>query len=73
MSDVVTKETFEEWTHNAVTRKLMKMLHADREVMKEGLVNNAYDDESEVKGRCRAIATMLNLEYEDLFGQGGKE
>ena len=35
--------------------------------MKEGLVNNSFDDEQEVKGRCRAIAIILNLEYEDLF------
>jgi hypothetical protein len=45
----------------------MKMLGTDREAMKEGLVNNAFDDEQEVKGRCRAIAIILNLEYEDLF------
>jgi hypothetical protein len=45
----------------------MKMLLADRETMKEGLINNAFDDELEVKGRCRAIAIILNLEYEDLF------
>jgi hypothetical protein len=35
--------------------------------MKEGLVNNAFEEEAEVKGRCRVIATLLNLEYEDLF------
>lgn len=63
----VTLETFEEWKHHPVTRKLMKMLQADRETMKEGLVNNAFDDEQEVKGRCRAIAIVLTLEYEDLF------
>ena len=63
----VTFETFEEWKHHPVTRKLMKMLQADRETMKEGLVNNAFDDEQEVKGRCRAIAIVLTLEYEDLF------
>jgi hypothetical protein len=35
--------------------------------MKEGLVNNAFEEDMEVKGRCRAIAVILNLEYEDLF------
>ena len=35
--------------------------------MKEGLINNAFEEEAEVKGRCRVIATLLNLEYEDLF------
>lgn len=63
----VNSENFEEWKHHPVTKKLMKMLQDDREVMKEGLINNSYEEEEEVKGRCRAIAIILNLEYEDLF------
>jgi len=63
----VSRENFEEWTFHPVTKRLMKMLQNDRETMKEGLINNAFDDELEVKGRCRAIAIILNLEYEDLF------
>jgi len=43
------------------------MLSNDRESMKEGLVNNSYDEDEEVKGRCRAIAIILNIEYEDLY------
>jgi hypothetical protein len=35
--------------------------------MKEGLISSSYEDESEVKGRCRAIAIILDLEYGDLF------
>ena len=64
---MVTQETFEEWRQHPVTRKLMKLLLADREAMKEGLVNNAFEDEKEVKGRCRALAIILTLEYEDLY------
>ncbi|CAB4132863.1 hypothetical protein UFOVP252_14 [uncultured Caudovirales phage] len=63
----VSQDNFQEWKHHPVTKRLMKMLSTDRETMKEGLVNNAFDDEQEVKGRCRAIAIILNLEYEDLF------
>jgi len=63
----VTTETFEEWKNHPVTRKLMRMLQADREAMKEGLINNAFEDEQEVKGRCRAIAIVMTLQYEDLF------
>jgi hypothetical protein len=65
--ELVTKESFEEWSHHPVTKRIMKQLKEDREMMKEGLINNSFDDESEVKGRCRAIAIILNLEYEDLF------
>lgn len=67
--EVATQESFEEWKHHPVTVKLMKMLLADRESMKEGLINNAFEDESEVKGRCRALAILLTLEYEDLFDE----
>lgn len=65
--EIVTQDSFEDWKHHPVTKRLMKMLTDDREVMKEGLVNNSFDDEQEVKGRCRAIAIILNIEYEDLF------
>jgi len=63
----VTEENFQEWKHHPVTKKLMKMLLVDRESMKEGLINDAFDNEQEVKGRCRAIAVIIGIEYEDLF------
>lgn len=65
--NVVSRDTFDEWKHHPVTKRLMALLDADREAMKEGLVHNAFDDESEVKGRCRAISIITSLEYEDLF------
>ena len=70
---LVSSDIFEEWKHHPVTKRLFKSLSSDREAMKEGLVNNSFDDESEVKGRCRAIAIILNLEYEDLFDIPQKE
>lgn len=63
----VSVESFEEWKYHPVTKRFMKMLQTDRETMKEGLINNAFEEEAEVKGRCRVIATILNLEYDDLF------
>jgi hypothetical protein len=63
----VSAESFEEWKHHPVTNRFMKMLQADREAMKEGLINNAFEEEAEIKGRCRVIAVILNIEYEDLF------
>ena len=65
--EAVTEENFQEWKYHPVTKKLMKMLLADRESMKEGLINNAFEEEAEIKGRCRVIAVILNIEYEDLF------
>jgi hypothetical protein len=34
--------------------------------MKEGLVNDIYEHPEVVKGMCKSIALILNLEYEDL-------
>jgi hypothetical protein len=65
--ELVTEGNFEEWKSHPVTKRLMKMLSDDRETMKEGLVNGSFEQEEEVKGRCRAIAIILNLEYFDLF------
>jgi hypothetical protein len=66
-AELVSSESFEEWKHHPVTKRFMKMLTADRESMKEGLINNAFEEEAEIKGRCRVIAVILNIEYEDLF------
>lgn len=63
----VSPDNFDEWKHHPVTKRLFKMLSDDRETMKEGLINSSFDSEEEVKGRCRAIAIILSLEYEDLF------
>ena len=64
---VITEEAFEEWKSSPVTLKLMKMLKADREEMKEGLVYDTFDNPDEVKGRCRAVAIILDLSYEELM------
>jgi hypothetical protein len=45
----------------------MKALKDDREAMKEGLADGAFEDEVEIKGRCRVIAVILDTQYEDLF------
>jgi hypothetical protein len=65
--EIVSQDSFEEWKHHPVTKRFMKMLEVDRESMKEGLINNAFEEEAEIKGRCRVIAVILNIEYEDLF------
>ena len=65
--EIVSQDSFEEWKHHPVTKRFMKMLEVDRESMKEALINNAFEEEAEIKGRCRVIAVILNIEYEDLF------
>ena len=45
----------------------MKRLKSEREVMKEGLVNNQFENEDEIRGRCRVLAILLELSYEELM------
>ena len=66
----ITEESFEDWKYHPVTKKLMKRMLEEREQMKEGVINNIYDNLEEVRGRCVAISNLLNLEYEDLFDNG---
>jgi hypothetical protein len=69
---LVTKEGFEEWLTIPLTVRFMKKLREEREQMKEGLVNEVYENPEVVKGMCRAIALILNMEYEDLYDQRDK-
>ena len=65
--EFVKEEEFLEWVTLPVTKKLFKKLQAEREEMKEGLVNSVYFNEDRVKGRCDAIALLLDVKYEDLY------
>lgn len=66
VQEIVNPDNFEEWQYHPVTRRLMRLLKEDREAMKEGLINNQFLNEDEVKGRCRALALLLDISYEDL-------
>jgi len=70
--EVVTRESFEDWTTHPVTRKVFKQLIKEREDMKEGLVNSIYEYPEMVKGRCQAIALILDITYEDLHSEQPK-
>jgi len=65
----VTLENFEEWQHHPVTKQFMKQLRDDREQLKEGLAMGTFEDDAEIKGRCRVIAVILDIRYEDMFQQ----
>jgi hypothetical protein len=63
--EAVTKELFEEWKFHPVTKKLFKLMEEDRENMKEMLVHGV-ENEAEVRGRCKILGSLLNLQYEDM-------
>ena len=61
-----------DWAENPVTKALKKALYNDREYMKEQLIRGNASDENEIRGRCNAILSLLNLTYEDLV-EGSRE
>jgi len=69
MSAPVTQQDFEEWLTIPATKKFFKKIRDEREQMKEGLINDVYERPEVVKGMCKAIALILNIEYEDLHEQ----
>lgn len=69
MEHPITEDEFNEWIHSPVTKKVFKRLVSEREDMKEGLVNMIYEHEDLVKGRCQAIALILDITYEGLMNE----
>ena len=69
MKQVITQEDFQEWKHLVVTQAFLKTLEANREELKENVVNGAYDpnQELEVKGICKSVMNILELTYEELM------
>ena len=65
--EFVKEEEFLEWITLPVTKKFFKKLTDEREEMKEGLVNQSYFNDDVVRGRCQAIALILDVKYEDLY------
>lgn len=65
----VTMSEFEDWQQHPVTVKLKDVLRHEREIMKEGIVHDQYEDEHLVKGMCKSIENFLSVSYEDLFNE----
>ena len=65
--NAVTQEEFNEWRASAITKKFLKVLELERERMKEGLVNDNFEQVEMIKGRCQAIALILDVQYQDLY------
>ena len=65
----ITRQEFLEWQTNSVTEAFISRIRQDREDMKEGLCNGAYENPEEVMGRCKVLAILLDLRYEDLVPQ----
>lgn len=66
---MVTQEEYNNWLLDPVTKLFFKTLHKDREELKELWASGGVENEEEVKGRCAAVASILNMDFEDLVGE----
>ena len=64
---VVTQNEFDEWLQHPITVAFKKALFNEREIIKEGIVQDRFDSEWEAKGTAKAIQKILIMDYEDLI------
>jgi len=63
----VTEQEFLEWKQHVVTSKLFEVLRKERATMAQGVIYGDFENEEEVKGRCKAIDRLVDMDYEDLY------
>lgn len=68
MIEQITKEEFEEWTQNIVTKAVMNMLKREVETMMFGLAESAGTDSHHdryICGRIHALTALTNITFEE--------
>lgn len=66
----ISKEEFQQWLLNPVTKALKERFNEDRERLKEAWANGAYEGsrelDSKVRGQCEVISQLLAFNDEDM-------
>lgn len=65
----ITREEFQEWQANPVTKRLMQRINKDVEELKLLAMGISPEDLKELQGRYTVAARILNVEYEELFDE----
>lgn len=65
----ITREEFQEWQANPVTKRLMQRISKDVEDLKLLAMGISPEDLKELQGRYTVAARILNVEYEELFDE----
>jgi Trp operon repressor len=65
----ITREEFQEWQANPVTKRLMQRITKDVEELKLLAMGISPEDLKELQGRYTVAARILNVEYEELFDE----
>lgn len=65
----ITREEFQEWKANPVTKRFMARITRDVENLKELAMAVSPEDLRELQGRYVVAARILTVEYEELFDE----
>ncbi len=63
----VQEQEFLEWKQNNVTVLFFASLKNAREMWKEGLIKDNYDNEDFVKGKAQAFQDAIEMTYQEMM------
>jgi hypothetical protein len=64
----LTPEDFQQWWTNDTTKTFLRALKNHREVLKEDVVRQVYENPEFACGKADAILEILEMSYENLQG-----
>ena len=62
---LVGEEEYLEWRNHPITKEFFKKIKKQREIFKEDLICNLYDNEDFVKGKALLIQEILEMSYSE--------
>jgi hypothetical protein len=65
----ITREDFQEWQANPVTKRLMQRIARDVEELKLLAMGISSEDLKELQGRYIVATRILDVTYEELFDE----
>ena len=65
----ITREEFQEWQANPVTKRLMQRIAKDVEELKLLAMGISPEDLKELQGRYIVAVRILDVTYEELFDE----
>lgn len=62
---VLTEEEWLEWKGNPTTREFFRMLHREREKVKEELLDGIYEEDERARGIAICLRQLQELTYDN--------